>query len=180
MTVGVVEGLTGVQVIQPTQYTITMAEAAAAETAAEGAEALAMTENTSTAESGDWIYSATAEGRTGEVAVNGIDLDGEPGLIYSGPEGGAVSVLVDGLDISEGTIAPEATDTVTVGVFLNNTLVATANEGFVALTGEATHEMNVETYVGGLTAGDVLRVGLIGGGEETVDTDVTPGNVKIK
>ena len=32
-------------------------------------------------------YSATAEGRTGEVAVDGIDLDGEPGLIYQGPAG---------------------------------------------------------------------------------------------
>jgi hypothetical protein len=154
------------------------AEAVAAETTAEGAEALAITDSSSIAgnESGDWAYSATAEGRTGEVAVDGIDVDAEPGLIYTGPAGGAVRVAVKNLDVSEGTIAPEAGDSVVAAVLLNNTVVAYADEGFTAeLDTETAVEFNMDTYVGGLQSGDVIRVALIGGAEETADWDVAEG-----
>lgn len=172
--------LTNVRMLKAGEYQISVTEAAAAEVA-EGtvptAEALALTEGYS--EIGDWIYSATAEGRTGEVAVNSIDLDLEPGLIYSGPAGGAVGVTIEEVDISEGTIAPEATDTATLALFLNNDIIAYADEGFVALTGEVLHEMNLSTYVGNLQPGDVLRVGLVGSGSEVIDVDITPGDVRI-
>jgi hypothetical protein len=106
--------------------------------------------------------------------VNSIDLDLEPGLIYSGPAGGAVGVTIEEVDITEGTIAPEATDTATLALFLNNDIVAYADEGFVAL-----HEMNLSTYVGGLQPGDVLRVGLVGSGSEAIDVDIAPGDVRV-
>jgi hypothetical protein len=165
------------------EYQILTTEAAAAEVAegvpgtANLAEALALTEGYS--EIGDWIYSATAEGRTGEVAVNGIDLDGEPGLIYSGPAGAAVGVTFEGIGISEGTIAPEATDGATLALFKNNDLVDYADEGFVLLTGETVHDMNLSTYVAGLQTGDVLRVGLVGSGSEVIDVDIAPGDVRV-
>ena len=143
---------------------------------AEGAEAYAMTPSSGIAamESGDWAYSALAEGRTGEVAVNGIDLDVEPGLIYSGPSGGAFRVKVANFDVVDGDIAVEAADTLTMAVLLNNTVVAFADEGFVAEL-DISAEYNVDTYVGGLISGDVLRVGLIGGGEETMDLTISEG-----
>lgn len=162
-----------------TPYSIIATEAAAAETA-EGvlgtdntAEALALTE--AYVETGDFVYSATAEGRTGEVAVAGVDLDGEPGLIYSGPSGVAYRVSIAGLDVSEGSIAPEATDSVTAALYQNNTVVAFADEGFVSEidTGTAV-AFNFDTYVS-LTEGDVLRLGLLGGGEEVADWDVAVG-----
>jgi hypothetical protein len=163
--------------LRSTEYLITTTEAAAAETAegvfgtANLAESLALTEGYS--ELGDWTYSATAEGRTGEVAVSGIDLDGEPGLIYSGPAGGAVRVTCRDLDVAEGTIAPEAADSVVAALFLNNDIVAFADEGYTAeLDTEAAVEFNFDTYVGGLQVGDVLRLGLVGGGEEVSDWDV--------
>lgn len=167
-----------------TPYSIAVAEAAAAETA-EGtygtdntAEALALTEGYD--ETGDWLYSATAEGRTGETAVNGLDVDGEPGLIYSGPVGNVVRVTLQDLDISEGSIAPEAGDSVVAAIMLNNTVVAFADEGFTNEidTGIAV-EFNIDTLVGPLSESDVLRVALIGGGEEVADWDVAPANLKI-
>jgi hypothetical protein len=92
---------------------------------------------------GDWTYSATAEGRTGEtpVTVNGVsvDLDGDPGFIYSGQDGGAVRVEV----------------------------VAYADEGYIAeiSTDEADAlaetQLGVDTYVGGLKTGDVIRWAVI-------------------
>ena len=152
-------------------------EATAAAVVAEGGEAMAMETSNETAafESGDWTYSATAEGRTGEVAVNGIDLDEEPGIIYTGPVGNAVRVQFKNLDVAAGLIAPEAADTATAAVFLNNDVVAFADEGFVAELDAETVEFNVDTYVGGLRTNDVIRVGLIGGTEETLDLDVAEG-----
>lgn len=154
------------------------AEATAAAVVAEGAEALAITTSDAIAgnESGDWAYSATAEGRTGEVAVNGIDLDGEPGLIYTGPAGNYVRVKVTNLDVDHGLIAPEATDTATVAVFVNNTIHGVADEGFAAeLDAEPAIEFNLDTIVGPLQSGDVIRVGIVGGGNETLDLDVAEG-----
>ena len=153
------------------------AEDASAAVVAEGGEALALTDSSSIAgaESGDWTYSATAEGATGEVAVDGVDVDAEPGMIYTGPAGNAVRVKVANLDVASGLIAPEAADTVTAAVLKNNDVVAFADEGFVAELDAVTAEFNIDTYVGGLKSGDVIRVALIGGGEETLDLDVAEG-----
>ncbi len=143
---------------------------------AEVAEAYAMTPSSAIAgaESGDWAYSATAEGRTGEVAVNGIDVDDEPGMIYTGPPGGAFRVKVTNFDVVDGDIATEDTDTMAMAILLNNTVVAFADEGFVAEL-DISVESNVDTYVGGMISGDVIRVALIGGGEETLDLTVSEG-----
>jgi hypothetical protein len=176
--------LTSSAKIANTPYSIAVAEAAAAETAegtqgtANLAEAIALTEGYN--ETGDWIYSATAESLGGEVAVLGLDVDDEPGLIYSGPVGGAISVVVDGVAVLEGTIAPEATDSVVLAIMLNNTVVGYADEGYTSeLDTETAVTFNAATYIGNLQEGDVVRVALIGGGEEASDWDVTPGNVKI-
>jgi hypothetical protein len=153
-------------------------EATASAVVAEGAEALALTPSSGIAanESGDWTYSATAEGRTGETAVDGIDLDGEPGLIYTGQPGNYVRVKVANLDLDHGLIAPEAADTATVAVFVNNDVHGYADEGFAAeLDAEPAIEYNLDTIVGPLQSGDVIRIGVVGGGEETLDLDVAEG-----
>lgn len=169
-------------------YAIGPSEAAAAEVA-EGtfgttnlAEALGLTEGFS--ELGQFVYSATAEGRTGEEPNenSAIDLDGEPGLIYSGPSGVAFNIGFGNIDISEGTIAPEATDKVTVALMVNNDIVAFADEGYVTeIDTEVAYEMNLEngTYVV-LQESDVVRLALIGGGQEVTDIDVdTAGSLWI-
>jgi hypothetical protein len=169
-------------------YAIAPAEAAAAETA-EGtfgtnnlAESLALTEGFT--ELADFTYSATAEGRTGEVADanSAIDVDAEPGLIFTGPSGSSFQMGFRNIDVSEGTIAPEATDSVTAALLVNNEIVAFADEGYVSEidTGIAT-EFNLEngTYVT-LQESDVVRLCLVGGGEEVADWDVdTAGSVWI-
>ncbi len=43
-----------------------------------------------------------------------------------------VHVQVQNLDISEGTIAPEATDAVAVGLYVNSELQEFTSEGFVS------------------------------------------------
>ena len=121
----------------------------------------------------DWTYSATAED-------NGIagDLDGQPGVTYGGPAGVAaiVNVKVENLDISEGfTIAPEATDAVAVGFFVNSELQEFTSERFVSeIDTETAHEFSIATAVR-MAAGDVLRVALQQKGEETSDWDIAEG-----
>ncbi len=116
--------------------------------------------------SGDWAYSATAEGRTGEVAVDGHDMDDLHGIIYSGPSGAAVRVQVVGFDIDLGIINGAAIDTVALGLFVNNTLVDYCDEGFVTeLEDEAVDEFNLDTYLGGLQEGDVIRLAYVQGTE---------------
>ena len=133
-------------------------------------------EGVTTTPGADWTYSATAEGGTGETPVNGIDLDGQPGMIYSGPAGAAIRVEFKGLDVSEGTIAPEASDSVVAAIFKNNAIVAFAEEGFTNEIDTGTPvEFNGQAYVGGLQNGDVIRIGLVGGSEETADWDVAVG-----
>jgi len=167
--------LTNSTKLQSTEAQGDFSEATAAAVAAEVAESLAL-EGVTPAVNGDWTYSGTAEGRTGEVAVNGIDLDGEPGLIYSGPPGNAVRVKFTNLDIDHGLIAPEAGDTAAVALFVNNDIIAFADEGFVAeLDAEPAIEFNLDTYVPGLQTSDVIRIGIVGGGEETLDLDVAVG-----
>lgn len=168
-------------------YAIAPAEALAAETA-EGtfgttnlAESLALIEGFT--ELGQFVYSATAEGRTGEEPdeTSAIDLDDEPGLIYRGASGVAFTIGFDNIDITEGTIAPEATDSVVVALMVNNAILGFSDEGYTNLTGEAVHEHNLEngTYVV-LQESDVVRLALIGDGDEVTDTDVdTAGSLWI-
>jgi hypothetical protein len=127
------------------------------------------------ANNSDWTYSATAEGRTGEVAVDGVDMDLEPGLIYSGPVGGAVRVAWDNVDVSAGDIAPEATDRISCALYLNNTLVAGSDEGSVNELDTVTAEFSGSVVLNNLQTNDVLRIGLQGSGEETVDLNVSQG-----
>ena len=109
-----------------------------------------------------WTYSATAEGLTGEVAVNGIDMDGQPGLIYSGPVGGQVRVSFTNIDVAGSkALLPGAADAFTIAVFKNNSLVGKSDEGFAAEFDTATVEYNGSTIVGNMQTGDVLRFGLI-------------------
>jgi hypothetical protein len=127
------------------------------------------------ANNSDWTYSATAEGRTGEVAVDGVDMDGEAGLIYSGPVGGAVRVAWDNVDVSAGDIAPEATDKINCALYLNNTLVAGSDEGSVSELDTVTAEFSGSVVLNNLQTNDVLRIGLQGSGEETVDLNISQG-----
>lgn len=148
-------------------------EAAAAETVAEGAEALAM-EGASI--SPHWEYSATAEDNGTAGA-----LDGQPGLVFKGEVQAAARVNVRALTLAAGTIAPEATDKVAAGIYKNSELVSTLDNESVA--GEYVFdEMDAETIVAecdtivdAVAPGDVIRVALIGLGEETVDIDVALG-----
>ena len=166
--------------LQNTEFQADFTEQAAAEVIAEGALSLTL-EGATPVVNGDWAYSATAEGRTGEVAVNSIDLDGAPGVIYSGQAGGAIRIKVAGLDILEGTSEPEATDSVAVAVFVNNDIVDFFDEGFVLEhDNETLAEFNIDTYIGNLQPLDVIRIALVGGTEETVDYDIdNAGTVNI-
>lgn len=120
-------------------------------------------------ESGDWAYSATAE----DNGTAGT-LDGQPGIIYTGPDGNAVRVKVTGFDVDEESIIADAADSATMGIYVNSSLVAYADEGFVAEL-DITAEFNVDTYVGGLLSGDVIRVAVVGGTEETWEAGVAEG-----
>ncbi len=146
-------------------------EVADVDIVSEGGEAIPYVESSGVAglESGDWTYSATAESVGGEVAVNGLDFDDEPGWIYSGPVGGAVRVKVTALGIVEAGIA-DAADSATMAIVVNQTPVAFADEGFVAELDIAA-SFNADTYIGGLGALDVIRVCIVGGSEETDELD---------
>lgn len=128
----------------------------------------------------DWTYSATAESLGGEVAGSqGYDVDEEPGLIYAGAAGGAVTVEVADLDLApgwEGAVA-EATDTWNVVIFRNNEMVGGSDEGATGEFDSETVEFNCESYVGNLQTGDVLRVCLVAteGNEDDVAVKVTSG-----
>lgn len=158
-------------------YSATFTADAAADTAGEEAEALAFT---TTGVSPDFEYSATAEnpGSTGE-------MDLQPGLIYKGEVTRPAMVRVDALSLSGGTITPEATDTIVAGIFKNGELVATldnesetdAAESAYAIDelDTATAVMKGGTIVDAVAPGDVIRVGLLGLGDETVQTAVAAG-----
>jgi len=130
----------------------------------------------------DWIYSATAEDnlhqRSEADAVGAAySLDGQPGLIYNGPAGITQSVMIEvtNLDVSEGTIAPEATDDVVAAVYVNSEPVLFAPEGYTAeIDTETAVEFNLEGIVR-VRSGDVVRVGLQSRSEGTVDWNVAEG-----
>lgn len=148
-------------------------EAAAAEVVAEAAEALAME---GVAPNPHWEYSATAEdnGTAGS-------LDGQPGVIFKGEITSAARVNVRALTLAGGTITPEATDKIAAGIYKNSVLVATLDNESVAdeyVFDELDAETIVaegDTIVDAVAPGDVIRVAIIGLGEETVDVDVALG-----
>ncbi len=138
----------------------------------------------------NFLFSETAED-------NGIagDLDGTDGLIYDGPDGTYVQVTVAELEISEGTIAPGATDEVVAAIYINSThfdnmntedarrlgiknakvvsTEETLGSGFVSEIDTAVAvEFNYNGMVGPLLNTDVIRFALLGGGEGTIDWDV--------
>lgn len=132
---------------------------------------------------GDWTYSATAEGRTGEVAVitNGVsnDFDDAAGFIYSGNNGGAARVKISNLDLTANAITgPTEGETYAVALMKNNDVVAFTDEGYQDGADLAATEQNLDTYVGGLISGDVLRVAILskeGNADIEADIDVAEG-----
>jgi hypothetical protein len=146
----------------------TSTEAAAAEvqSGTEETEALALTVVNN---SRNFEYAAAAEDNGTAGA-----LDGEPGIVYVGEATQAVRVSVRDLDITGGTIAPEATDEATVAVYKNSELVTYADEGFVNELDAVTYEMNIDTVVDAVVPGDVIRVVLQAGDAttEAIDVDV--------
>ena len=149
------------------------AEAAAAETVAEAAEALALE---GVSPNPHWEYSATAEdnGTAGS-------LGGQPGLIYKGEVTSAALVNVRALTLAAGSITPEATDKIAAGIYKNSELAATldnesvANEYVFDELDSETIVAECDTIVDAVAPGDVIRVAIIGLGEETVDVDVAVG-----
>jgi hypothetical protein len=137
------------------------------------AEATALTVPT---EQTEFVYSATAE----DNGTAGI-LDGQPGLVYAGPNGGYARVKVQGHDVVEHAIisVPEAGDTVALAIYKNSDVADYGDEGFVTQN-EIAIEMNVDTVVGPLQTNDVIRVALVGGGlKEIASWDVAPGTITL-
>lgn len=149
-------------------------EAALAEPGANLAEARALT-LTADAEAQDYTYSATAE----DNGTAGI-LDGQPGIIYNGPNGNYVRVAVSNMDTLEHAItAPEATDTAALAIYKNSEVAAFGDEGFSTHAAEIAVENNVDCVVGPLNTNDVIRVGIAFTGEVDADLDVAPGEVTL-
>ena len=149
------------------------------------AKALPWTDVAAGGHNADWTYSTAAEsngdeaGTAGEAAITDVveDLDLDPGMIYVGTSGRSVHIDVSNLDIGGSIHAiPEATDEFTVGVFINNKLIKTADEGFVAEADIAT-EFNVTgAYHANIQNLDVVRVALIsqeGGAEDSISYQST-------
>lgn len=139
------------------------------------AEATAVTlENV--AEASDWTYSATAEDN-GTVG----DLDAQPGIVYNGPNGNYVRVAVTNYDTVEHAITPpEAADTAALTLWVNSEVYDYGDEGFNEHDAETAVENNIDTVVGPLNEGDVIRVGLSFSGEEAdADLDVAPGEITL-
>jgi hypothetical protein len=148
-------------------------EAAAAEVVAEAAESLALE---GVSPNPHWEYSATAEDNGTAGA-----LDGQPGLIFKGEVTTAHRVSVRALTLAAGTIAPEAADTLAAGIYKNSVLVGTLDNETVA-NEYVFDELDAETItaecdmvVDAVAPGDVIRIAIIGLGEETMDVDVAVG-----
>ncbi len=131
----------------------------------------------------DFLYSATAENRVEEVAVDGQDMDDEPGIIYSGPSGVTIRVQIDNFDIDAATtIAAAQIDTVCLGLYVNNTLVDYADEGFLTeLDNEVADEFNLDVTIRNLQENDVIRVAYVQGTENAeLDLDLlNTGQLRI-
>jgi hypothetical protein len=125
-----------------------------------------------------WTDSDDAEGLTGAVAVAGVDMDLESGLVYAGPVGAHLNIAFTNVDV-RGSLggAPEAADTLNIGVYRNNDLVGSSDEGFVAEFDTATAEFNGTVEVDNMQTGDVIRFALMTGegSEDSLLVDLVEG-----
>ena len=156
------------------QQTGTVPEVALSEPGANLMEAIPVT-LTNNADVQDMLYSATAED-------NGIagNLDGQPGLIYTGPQGNYFRVKLTNVDTIEHAItAPEATDTASLAVFINSVVADYGDEGYNEHDAEIAVENNIDTLVGPMNTNDILRVGFVFTGEVNADLDVAPGEMTL-
>jgi len=156
------------------QQTGVVPELALAEPGANLVEAIPVT-MTNNADNIDLVYNGTAED-------NGIagNLDGQPGLVYNGPQGNYFRVAITNVDTIEHAItAPEAADTAALAVFINSEVVDFGDEGYNEHDAEIAVENNLDTLVGPFNEGDVLRVGFSFTGEANADLDVAPGEITI-
>ena len=165
------QSLRGVQQIQGS-----FTDATAAETAGEEAEALALTVTDHSNEV-DWEYSAIAEDNTTDVhqqgeAIAPSEMDLQPGLLYKGPSGISIQVMITELDILEGSIEPEEGDGLNVAAYLNSTPMIESDEGLSKdFDTETSVEFNLRGTIHNVQEGDVVRFGMYGTSEETVDWD---------
>jgi len=151
----------------------TVPELALAEPGANLVEAIPVT-LTDIADAQDWTYSATAEdnGTAG-------NLDGQPGVVYSGPSGNHIRVTLANVDTLEHAItAPEATDTAALTLFKNSVAYDFGDEGFNTHAAEIAVENNIDTVMS-VNEGDVIRVGFTFTGEVDADLDVAPGEMSL-
>lgn len=141
-------------------------------------------------ETGELAYSATAE----DAGTPG-DLDGQPGLIYTGTPGGFVNVQVSDFDVKASPTSattPESSafveageiaaveDSVSLNVFINSDIAGHCDEGSVVEMDTATAEFNMDQQIGPLVSGDVIRLGLVWTGEADADLSLpTAGAVRI-
>ncbi len=152
-----------------------------ADTAGEESEALALTVTDATNPI-DWTYNSSTEDNTTDIHSPGEDtppeeMDDQPGLLYNGPSGVSVNVVVRNLDVSEGSIiAPAATDRVNAVVFLNSTVMISSDEGSqVEVDTETAVEFNVKGTIHNIQENDVIRFGVQGVGESSVDWSIAEG-----
>ncbi len=152
-----------------------------ADTAGEESEALALTVTDATHPT-DWTYSSNPEDNTNDIHTPGegtppSEMDLQPGILYSGPSGISVQVVVKNLDVLEGAIiAPSASDRVNAVVFLNSTPMISSDEGSqVELDTETAVEFNIKGTIPNIQENDVIRIGVQGVGENSVDWEIVEG-----
>lgn len=143
---------------------------------AEGVDAVALEGNVPALVS-DWTYSATAENNAGEVAVNGMDQDDFEGIIYNGPSGVTVRVVVKNFDVDLGIINAGSGDTLALGLFKDNDLIAFAEGNFHGeLEDEVIEEFNIDAIIYDLQETDVIRLCWMQGSENAeLDLEVVGG-----
>lgn len=165
------QSLRGVQQIQGSFTDFTSGD-----TAGEEAEALALTVTDHSNEV-DWEYSASASDNATDIHSPGEstppeEMTGQPGLLYKGPSGISVQVMITELDILEGSIEPEEGDGLNVAVYLNSTAMIESDEGLQKnFDTETSVEFNLRGTIHNIQENDVLRFGMYGTSEETVDWD---------
>ena len=166
------QSLRGVQQIQGS-----FDDNTSADTAGEEAEAWALTISDHSNEV-DWEYSAIAEDNTTNIHSPGeatppSELDLQPGLLYKGPSGVDAQVMVTEFNLAEGGAGDaEEGDGVNLAVYLNSTPMLESDEGLSRdFDTETPVEFNLRGTVHNIQENDVLRFGIYGTSEETLDWD---------
>lgn len=132
-------------------------------------EAQPLEPNSSAGRTNDWTYSATAEDN-GTVGA----LDGQPGLVFNGPNETVVTVGFADFDMTEGTIAGEATDEIDMALYINSTETTESDEGDSEHSVGGTVEFNLADTDVSLENGDVVRfvVQMAASNEDDADYDI--------